>query len=143
LDLDADDLARAVVFLRAVDAFRAGPDFDVDDLARAVVFLRVLDAFRAGPAFVLRAVDVVLRPAVFVFADAFFAAPLADLRALAVLRAAERVLRFGVSFESSPISFFATVTAAGIATPIAAPVTTFLGVDIPSSSRAMVTSCAI
>jgi hypothetical protein len=32
-----------------------------------------------------------------------------------------------------PISFFATPTAAGIATPIAAPAATFFGVDIPSS----------
>jgi hypothetical protein len=38
--------------------------------------------------------------------------------------------------ESPPISFFATVTAAGTATPIAAPATTFLG-ESPSSSLAM------
>jgi len=34
----------------------------------------------------------------------------------------------------SPISFLATPTAAGTATPIAAPATTFLPVDIPSFS---------
>jgi hypothetical protein len=34
----------------------------------------------------------------------------------------------------SPISFLATPTAAGTATPIAAPATTFLPVDIPSVS---------
>jgi hypothetical protein len=38
------------------------------------------------------------------------------------------------SESSSPRSFFATPTAAGIATPIAAPAATFFGVDIPSSS---------
>jgi hypothetical protein len=36
---------------------------------------------------------------------------------------------------SPPISFFAAPTAAGMATPSAAPATTFAGVDIPSSSE--------
>jgi len=67
---------------------------------------------------------------------------------------ADEPLRFRVeppvarslSFESSssswsePISFLATPTAAGIATPSAVPATTFCVVDRPSSSFDMVTS---
>jgi hypothetical protein len=41
------------------------------------------------------------------------------------------------SSSSLPISFVAAPTAAGMATPSAAPTTTFLDVDIPSSSLAM------
>jgi hypothetical protein len=44
--------------------------------------------------------------------------------------------------SSSPINFFATVTAAGIATPSAAPATTFCGVDMPSSSSERSLSCS-
>ena len=42
------------------------------------------------------------------------------------------VSSFPSSSEESPISFFATPTAAGTATPTAAPATTFFVVDIPS-----------
>jgi hypothetical protein len=41
-----------------------------------------------------------------------------------------------------PISFFATPTAAGIATPSAAPAATFAGVDMPSSSPEVMSSSA-
>jgi hypothetical protein len=150
---------RALVALR-VAVFRAPPVFR-DTAFRDAAFRDAV--FRALPA--LRE-PVFRAPLVFLdtdFLDADFRA-VPDLRD-AVLR--EAVLRDAVlraelrpdevlpppppdspdspSDSSSPSSFFATPTAAGIATPIAAPATTFCGVESPppfssSSSAAIGTS---
>ena len=136
-----------VAFLR-VDAVFFRADVVVFRAVR-VVFLRVEPAFlRVDPAF-FRAADVAFRrvDAVFLRAlDAFFRAepvlfrvPLD--RALRVDAERPPDSELSSSDSSSPISFFATATAAGTAIPSAAPVATFCGVDRPpfSSSSTAIT----
>jgi hypothetical protein len=151
-----------VDFLRAPDDFVFVFERDVDDFFRApddfvLVFEREPADFvfeRDEDDFVLvfeRDADDFFRPPddfVFVFERDevfFFRAP--DLREADVLRDDDR--RAGdrprppapdcepssdESSSSEPISFFATPTAAGIATPRAVPATTLVVVDSPSSS---------
>jgi hypothetical protein len=88
---------------------------------RVLVLLRVPPAVRDD----VRAADE--RPEVF-----------RAVLARAVRRPPVRAPPSSPSSESPPISFFATPTAAGTATPIAAPATTFCGVESPVSSPSSV-----
>jgi hypothetical protein len=118
------------------EAFRAR---DVADVRADEAFFRVLDAalLPAADVFFLRDVAF-FRPA----DAAFFPADVTFLRAEEVLPVDRRpvLLESSLPEPLSPISFFATPTAAGIATPSAVPATIFWGVVSPpsSSSRAMV-----
>jgi hypothetical protein len=139
------DLVFAFVFDLAFDLVLA---FDADlVLALAFVFDLALDADLVL-AFVFELVFDADLALVFVFDLAFvFDFADDDLR-VALFRAEEPrrvVARRGSSpspSPSEPISFFATPTAAGIATPSAVPATTFCVVESPSSSFAMPPPCS-
>jgi hypothetical protein len=134
LERDAADLAFVFVFVLERDAA---------DLAFVFVLVLARDAADLAFVFVL-VFDRELAAFVLVFAfdraAVFFREP--ALREADVLRDDDR-LRAPVldcdpssdeSSSSEPMSFFATPTAAGIATPRAVPATTFVVVDSPSSS---------
>ncbi|HZU20836.1 MAG TPA: hypothetical protein VE982_06430 [Gaiellaceae bacterium] len=149
-DFDAARDFEAAFDLDFVADFDFDFDFERDDADFAFDFAFVLD-------FALELFD---RPPVFFVLDFFvldfFARDdlfaLDFFRELADLRRAEVERRRGSAADcssspddssSEPISFFATPTAAGIATPSAVPATTFCAVDRPSSSSFdMVTSRA-
>jgi len=115
--------------------FAAGFAFDPEAalalavVARELVFFAVLAFFAVLG---LREPDVVgLREPDVVRPDELRADV---LRRLEVEPPDSRPLSLESSSPSEPISFLATPTAAGIATPSAVPATTFLVVDRPSSS---------
>ena len=106
---DAAFLAPELTFLRADDA----------------VFLAAVVVFLAVEVFFFRPVDVAFFAAAVTFLRAEEALPV-DLRAEEVFLAVRRPLLWSPESSSeSPISFFATPTAAGIATPSAVPATIF------------------
>src|SRR3954469_21842324 len=153
---------RALVFVFArepLDALDLEPLFVFDlepvfvfDLEPVFVFLELVFVFDRAPVFVFDLDFAPLLAAVRFFADVlrfaallfFEAEPLFVLRpALLVFRARDerRVDRAALSPPPSPSpsssslpprSFFATAAAAGTASPIAVPATTFFGVDMPS-----------